>query len=69
MRPRLTLWNMVKVPRQRRTPTNGNDQGWDLNEGPPRRRSFKESASIVESKVTNMMIVNCPKRTKPRKLM
>ena len=61
MRPKLILWNMVKVPRQRRTPTNGKDLSWDLNEGSPRMQSFKESASIVKRKVTNLLIVDYPK--------
>ena len=33
----LILWNMVKVPRQRRTTTKGKTLSWDLREGYLRR--------------------------------
>ena len=58
-RPRLTLWNMVKVPSSRKPTIKGKEVHWDLKGESLRSKSSKENASTMGSKVINLRIADC----------
>ena len=59
----------VKVPSLRKPTTKGKVVSWDLKGGSLRRRSSKRNALTLESKDTNLQIVDCQRGTNLRKLM